>query len=603
MAGLRALARRQWRRAMLAAGCSRLRRRAKIRRWKRPGNLLEFSRFSTGRVGTDSCAGRRRVPAWAIGFRRARAAAINQHGKEATLVGKQPSASLSGAAARGVASRGSRSSPSGDSSGSPCTWRRDFFFIAFMTFMFSYIVLRVVDRGMRHLSAERERAWLRSCSTSAVFAGTLLALIVVGSLTAPRLLEQGQRLAGWLSHVSPESEIARLLVNYVGPYEFKRVYGGPSDPQYRQGLQDFVKEGDRHGRRYFDFSNLESWLEGGFTRQFADSQRIRTRQQRSQEGTSSKQFEQWFLTEKAPQLKKKAQERMASGVSAESLDVLVRSAATDQPGELLRDVRRNPAVLAMLKKQWLEAPPQGGLADLADRTSAAYQKQFREFFEQRQRQNPSLIPYSFEQYVQLQHARRQGRHAFGEAWDKMNPSKPHSEASLRADFESTKEHELFENWWATSEIAKFIRSQVEVSGGSYVDRIERLLAALVNIPIELATAILLSFFICIDFPKLKRGRRKTTGDLAARRLRRNRAGAVRPGTSRGPFDASPGDDRAVQCHDGLRGARGLGRGARAAAGRRGVCPVSRADHRHAVRLGIGHGGGPVSAGRRIGVGA
>jgi len=382
---------------------------------------------------------------------------------------------------------------------------RDFFFVAFMTFMFSYLVLTVVERGMHQLSRNRERAWLRKLLTATVFAGALFTLLVLGSLIAPRLLEQGQRLVGWLSNTSPESEVARLLANYVGPYEFKRTYGSPDDSRYQQGLKEFLKDGDRYAQKYLEFSNLEAWLESGFTRGFMDSQRARIRQLRAQEGTSSKDFEQWFLTEKAPQLKNKAQQRVVTTAPTDFLDSLVRSAATDQPVELLQQVRHNPSILAMLRKQWIEAPPHH---DLASPSSTAYQEQFRGFFEQRKRTNPNLMPYTFEQYVELQNARRQGRHAFAEAWDKVKPSGLESEASHRADFEATTGHELFENWWATSEIAKFIRSQVETSGSGGSDRMERIIAAFLNIPIELGTAILLSFFICFDFPKLKRGVRQ-----------------------------------------------------------------------------------------------
>src|SRR5262249_16196429 len=86
---------------------------------------------------------------------------------------------------------------------------RDFFFTAFMTFLFCYLTLAVVGWCMKKLSPDRERPGLRRLLTVAVFVLVPLILLGIGILVAPRLLEQGQHLAGWLSHVTLESEAAR----------------------------------------------------------------------------------------------------------------------------------------------------------------------------------------------------------------------------------------------------------------------------------------------------------------------------------------------------------------------------------------------------------
>jgi predicted PurR-regulated permease PerM len=385
---------------------------------------------------------------------------------------------------------------------------RDFFFVAFMTFMFCYLVLAVVERCLRHVPGNHRHDWLRKLFTVGVFAGSLVLLLVGGGLLAPRLLEQGQRLGGWLSNVSAENEIARLLAGYVGPYEFRRVYGKPDDAHYQQGLQDFLKDGERHAKSYFEFSHLETWLEGGFANKFNDSQRALVRQQRAQDGTSSKDFEEWFLSEKLPELRKSLAARSTVHVPADSLEGLVHSAAPDRPTELLHEVRQHPAIMAELRREWVADPPR---QELTDPASPAYREQFRAFFAQCKATHAKLLPYTFEQYLQLQGARRQGQHAFAEAWDQLEGAKPRTADSARADFEATREHELFQSWWATSAIAKFIRSQVESNGSADVDRIERIVAALLDIPVELGTALLLSLFICIDFPRLKLGTRRLRG--------------------------------------------------------------------------------------------
>src|SRR5882724_9438283 len=115
---------------------------------------------------------------------------------------------------------------------------RDFFFVAFMTFLFSYLALAVVGWSMKRLSPGRERPGLRRLVTVAIFVLTPLVLLGVAALIVPRLIAQGQRLAGWLSQVSPEMEVARLLENYVGPSEFRREYGGQDDARYQKALEE-----------------------------------------------------------------------------------------------------------------------------------------------------------------------------------------------------------------------------------------------------------------------------------------------------------------------------------------------------------------------------
>src|SRR5215470_16718245 len=79
---------------------------------------------------------------------------------------------------------------------------REFFFTAFMTFLFSYLTLAVVGRAMKRLSPDEERPWLRRLLTVGVFVLVPIGLLGIGIMVAPRLIEQAQHLAGWLSHAS-----------------------------------------------------------------------------------------------------------------------------------------------------------------------------------------------------------------------------------------------------------------------------------------------------------------------------------------------------------------------------------------------------------------
>jgi predicted PurR-regulated permease PerM len=381
---------------------------------------------------------------------------------------------------------------------------RDFFFTAFMTFMFSYVILALVGWSMKRLAGDQERPGLRRLLTLAMFILLPLALAGVGFLIAPGLVDQGRRMAGWISKVNPETEVAHLLEQYVAPGEFGREYGGPDDPRYQKGLEEFRQSGETHVAEYNEFPRLEAWVDGGFSKHFADAESGRIRSRLLSEGTSSKAFADWFVKEKVPQLQSQAQQQTSGKDGASAAGPLASAATPSTPEQLLQQVRRDPDQLAVLRTEWFQDELKRSLA--AAQASPAYHQQMRAHYEKWQAQNPKTLPYTFEQYVELQKAWPQGRVAFGNTLEKIKPAaEGDRDAQLRADFEAAKKHELFQEWWGTNSTARFIRHQVEsnVSGGGE-GHADRMLRSLLNVPLDLSSALLLSFFICIDFPTLRR---------------------------------------------------------------------------------------------------
>ena len=82
------------------------------------------------------------------------------------------------------------------------------------------------------------------------------------------------------------------------------------------------------------------------------------------------------------------------------------------------------------------------------------------------------------------------------------------EARLEGEFRTERQHELFQEWWNTSAPAQAIRHRIEAGISISSDVavwVEQCIATFLHMPIDLGTALLLSFFICIDYPELKRG--------------------------------------------------------------------------------------------------
>ena len=322
---------------------------------------------------------------------------------------------------------------------------RDFFFVAFATFLFSFVTLSLVSWGMGKLPPERQHGGARVLLTIGVFVAALLLLLGLAALIAPPVIEQSRRLVGYLSHASPETEAVRVLEEFVGPKSFRRQFPNIQGETYRNDLAAFREQGVSHTTAYHDFPSLQAAAEGGFLEHFLDAERARLRAHLLREGTASREFEQWFITEEVPRLRRQAadKEKQASP--------LARAAATAEPEVLLALARQDRAARAQLREDWLRDTVAKQLA--AATTSPNFAEQFHAYYANWQVRAAKPSPYTFDQYLSLKKARSLGPRAFGEALDKIVPSE--GEDRLRRDFEAARSHELFLQWWGASSTAQF----------------------------------------------------------------------------------------------------------------------------------------------------
>lgn len=385
---------------------------------------------------------------------------------------------------------------------------REFFFTAFLTFLFSYLTLAIVGRVMGRLSPGVERAWLRRLLTMAVFLLGPALLVGIGLLVGEPLMHQGQELVGWASKLDLEAEVCRLLESFIGPQEFRREYGAEDDPRYQRALEEFRNSGASHSAAYRDFPHLEAWVEGPVGKRFNEDAAARLRAHLKREGTSSKEFQSWFINQKFPELQaqaRKADENPRQDKDPMELLALTAAKDTTTPAQLFERVRQIPGVLSALREEWLSDAVRAQLANLTE--SASYLKVLHEYYDQKRREAPSTLPYTFEEYLQLRAARPLGPKAFGDTLERLRP-RPAADrdAKLRADFEAAKQHELFQAWWTGSTTGRTVHRAVDgILGVGSADHLDLHLAKLLSVPADVLTALLLSFFICIDFPNLRTG--------------------------------------------------------------------------------------------------
>ncbi len=143
------------------------------------------------------------------------------------------------------------------------------------------------------------------------------------------------------------------------------------------------------------------------------------------------------------------------------------------------------------------------------RKSAEYQARFKSFYQNRRRENRDAAPMDYAFFQQLSNAYPKGKEAFMAAvhqhYDSINESLDHQ----RQDFESATKLELSQKWWGTSHVADWIRDHIKHDGPvafeGFVGRVEAGMGEFIRVPIQIATALVLAFFMLIEWHGMKTG--------------------------------------------------------------------------------------------------
>lgn len=360
---------------------------------------------------------------------------------------------------------------------------RHFLFIVLLTFLFCLGMRKATNHAMRLLSPRIERPWLERLLVVVGFALVLGVLALIGQYLIPRVVAQGHEMAGRVSRLDPEREFHRFLGETVGVYLLRHDVGGRDDPRYHEEFKKFLAEGLHGLKAYQEFPTLEALLEGGFETTFEEEERHKLRVALARESPPEKKFEAWL----------KAQPPPPGEPSADPTGV--------------KSLTRRPD-LARLERQWREEQVEARLAEAKD--SPAYAEAFREYYEERRKANPTGIPYDYTLYRALKKAYPKGVKAFADALGGPPPSDdPAALQRAREDFESVKRQRLADSWWEESAAAQSLRGHVNDAladaSTQFTSWAKLGLSHLVTVPVQIGTALLLSFFILIDFPNLKRG--------------------------------------------------------------------------------------------------
>jgi predicted PurR-regulated permease PerM len=396
---------------------------------------------------------------------------------------------------------------------------REFFLIGFLTFLLCFVVRGLVGVLMHRFASDHSSHRLELALTLSSFAVICLGMYAVGRYFVPQVIHQGESLLGRIQGTSAADLQNNVLSNTVGTWRFRQQFGSPQDPRYQEGLKRFEESGRDGEGLYQTFPQLDSRLKSEFEANFEQAQTLHLKSDGLQGPARSAQFEQWFLTLKAPQLFDQRSDYYRSRWLAEfslpekSGDLASLKQRPDFESyqdqqireQVLADIKSDPVLMAQFQNEWARARAVQKWADF--RKSSEYQARFKEFYETWREQNPAAVPIGFSYFQTLAAAYPKGKNAFLAVARQHDKTDRESLAQQRHDFEVATKLELGQQWWGTSHVADWVRNHAKNDGDhlmeAVVGRVDRGLGHLVRIPVQIVTSLMLAIFILIDWHGLK----------------------------------------------------------------------------------------------------
>ena len=398
---------------------------------------------------------------------------------------------------------------------------RELFLIVFITFLMSYIIRNIVAALKNRIALGQNRPWLDRGLTLATFAGLLICVGAVSVFLGPRFLQQSRLLLVQAEGIRPQDTLNSLMDRTVGVYLLRKTYGKPGDERYDTSFQAYQQQGRYGEGLYHDFPTLKLNLESDFELAYEQTEKQRAHDELAGAGATSAQFDEWFLNVKAPDLFAKQRDSYLARWSAQyatpekvtELAQLKKQDDFDQVrneqirDRILKDVKADPVTKAELEKEWQESVVTQHW--LQFKKSAKYQSRFKTYYESRRSASPTAVPVPYDVYALLCEAYPQGKAQFAKVLQAHTKQTTESSRQMQEDFERATRRELTRKWWTTDPAAaslrEHVRQDVPQVAESVAFHIEEAIRSFIALPAQLATALLLTIFITLDFNELKQG--------------------------------------------------------------------------------------------------
>jgi predicted PurR-regulated permease PerM len=404
---------------------------------------------------------------------------------------------------------------------------RHFFFIIFLTFLLSYSMRTLVVRLCRPFSGNRLLPWIETVVAFFCFLGLVVGIIGIGSLVAPELAQQGQALAKRIASPerSPQSQFDEYLTNSVGRWLFQQKYGDKNSPLYQEAYERFHSPEQQREH----FLEIMQSVERSFEDYLLEHSSSVTGSDTPSPKASSRSLEEWVLKNRAA-----AEYANNRAEYARLWEELYRKQEFQIPGlkqlSALSHSEREAAILrfvttslladettrATLMTEWELDSARSRAREIQRGDPKLARALFARFFERL----PETIPYSLEQYETLRAASSGDISDFSDALRSINSADSVSSVNDPKQGELRREREIFERTertklyaeWKRGELAGKLQEKVEEHAlalmSSLGGAIGQLVPKILLFPMQLLTALLLSFLITIDVPRLRSGLEK-----------------------------------------------------------------------------------------------
>jgi|CXWL01.1.fsa_nt_gi predicted PurR-regulated permease PerM len=398
---------------------------------------------------------------------------------------------------------------------------RELFLIIFLTFLLTYFLRSAVVRLLGWFSPTRLRPWLERSLAVLCWCLLIGSLYLVGAWLGPRLVQQAESMVGRITRINPVTELDDFLTRSIGAYLFERDYGTAGDQRYERALADYRKHG-LQVHAHADFPALQAAIEGPFIAAQLAAERRRIADELGTGGAVDRDFREWFLRTRAPELFAKHREARIREFEQHYADFArtmglrpLAELAREPDYQLKRDQQileqiydrayQNAAERSLRQNEWTELCLEQLATDLKDATTLESRPGFAQYYADRRRTDPGTVPYTFDGYLRLEAAYNQGSEAFAEALAKVqpvgNPLREHLE------FRHSTQRTLARRW-ATGPLAVELREMLT----GYFESVAKTAAAwlrkelgfLLSLPAQVSLALVLALFITFDVPRLRR---------------------------------------------------------------------------------------------------
>jgi predicted PurR-regulated permease PerM len=397
---------------------------------------------------------------------------------------------------------------------------RSFFLVIFLTFIVTYTMRTVVTFIERRIFRRHDVP--RSAEVIIVISCFLVLLTVlynIGSYLGPKLVDQGQSLVRkFTKNGSNSSElIEEVLANTVGFYLFKQEYGEVANEKYQKAFSEF-RDAESAGVRFQrSLFKIEEAFESSFDTEELNGSILLSTLNPDDEVD----FREWVLKKKAPLLYSKKIAEFELGwqklyksyeFKIPGITPLSLLSAEERSLGILRyitnEILTDESLKSSLINEWRRSL---STKEIPPKNSPEYERLFKEFYQQYRETSPSTLPYNYEVFDKLRSALKLSNTEFARALDKTYPEiREQDTATDRARWAFEKSERLkLVGEWRKGSIATKLRDRIEeyvIATMTGIGRaIGEFIPRLLTLPVQLFLALLLSFLISIDIPRMKRG--------------------------------------------------------------------------------------------------